>query len=191
MQPRAGERRSAGMRRPVALVIALTLPLSACSSTPTPTPPGSGTQPGPTAPELASGTVSGHGMTLSVTAEPAVVRAGAPIEVEAVVTNDGAGPIVLSGSGSGLVFFSVTRVDDGLTSGPPGMTLDCVQHVMAPGEPNVVPFSKSGGWSDDDPNAAFLRIYFAEPELTLPSGTWRIDVTTAADRGTLGVGPAM
>ena len=44
-------------------------------------------------------------MTLSVAAEPAVVAAGQPIEVEAMITNDGPEPIVLSGSGSGFVFF--------------------------------------------------------------------------------------
>lgn len=156
---------------------------AACSAIPTPTPLGSGLRPGPTAPELASGTVSEQGMTLSVTAEPAVVAAGAPIEVEATVTNDGDAPIELSGSGSGFVFFSVTRIEDGLTSGEPAVTDDCAPHVVPVGEPIVVPFAKSGGWSEDDPNAAFLRTYFADPELTLPAGTWRIDVSTAATIG--------
>ena len=85
----------------------------------------------------------------------------------------------------------MTRVEDGLTSGPPAMTSDCVQHVVVPGEPNVVPFSKSGGWGEDDPNAAFLRTYFSEPELTLPSGTWRIDVSTAATIGDGCIGPQL
>jgi hypothetical protein len=190
MEPVAPVRRSGGVQRLV-LSVVVALVMAACSLTPTPTPLGSGTQPGPTAPELAAGTVSGHGMTLSASAEPAVVAAGAPVVVEAVVTNDGAEPIVLSGSGSGFVFFSVTRLDDGLTSGPPGMTMDCVQHVVAPGVPTVVPFSKSGGFSPDDPNAAFLRTYFSEPELSLPSGTWRIDVTTVATIGDGCSGPPL
>ena len=41
----------------------------------------------------------------------------------------------------------------------------------------MVPFSKSGGFSPEDPNANFMAAYFAAPELTLPPGTWRIDVT--------------
>lgn len=182
MEPTRPIRRWDGVQR-LTLLAAAALVLAACSVIPTPSPLGSGLQPGPTAPELASGTVSGHGMTLSVTAEPAVVSAGARIQVEAVVANDGPEPIVLSGSGSGFVFFSVTRVEDGLTSGEPVMTDDCAPHVVNPGEPIAVPFAKSGGWSEDDPNAAFLRTYFAEPELTLPSGTWRIDVMTAATIG--------
>lgn len=182
MEPGRPARRSGGVQRPV-LSLAIALIVGACSAAPTPTPLGSGIQPGPTAPELASGTVSGQGLTLSATVEPAVVAAGQRIEVEAVVTNDGLEPIVLSGSGSGFVFFSVTRIEDGLTSGEPAMTGDCATHVVTPGEPVVVPFSKSGGWSEDDPNAAFLRTYFSEPELSLPSGTWRVDISTAATMG--------
>ncbi|HSJ00576.1 MAG TPA: hypothetical protein VLA59_09355 [Patescibacteria group bacterium] len=176
------------MHRLISLA-SLAVVVAACSVTPTPTPLGSGLQPGPTAPERAAGTVSGHGMTLSAAAEPAVVAAGERIEVEATVTNDGAEPIVLSGSGSGFVFFSVTRVEDGLTSGEPVMTDDCAPHVVNPGEPIAVPFAKSGGWSEDDPNAAFLRTYFSEPELSLPSGTWRIDVTVHATMGEGCTGP--
>ena len=35
------------------------------------------------------------------------------------------------------------------------------------------------------------RMYFADPELTLPTGTWRIDVTTAGNhrRGVHGARP--
>jgi hypothetical protein len=115
-----------------------------------------------------------------VTAEPAVVTVGDPIEVEAVLTHDRPGQLVLLGSGSGIVFFSVTRLEDGLTSGPPGWRLDCRDHTLPAGEPTVVPFSKSGGIIPDDPNADFLETYFADPTLSLPPGTWRIDVTTGA-----------
>jgi hypothetical protein len=184
MQLMPGERRLGGVHRLVSLV-SLAMLLAACAPAPTPTPLSSAAVPGPTVPELAAGTVSGHGMTLSVTAEPAMVAAGQPIEVEAIVTNDGAEPLVLSGSGAGFVFFSVTRIEDGLTSGQPAATADCVPHVLPPGEPLLVPFSKSGGFSPDDPNADFLSTYFSEPELTLPPGTWRIDITTS---GTLGEG---
>jgi hypothetical protein len=190
MQLDARERRSVDMQRMV-LSSLVALLVTACSQSPTPTPLGSLSEPGPTAPELAAGTVSGHGMTLSTAAEPAVVAAGERIDVEATVTNDLADPILLSGSGSGFVFFSVTRVEDGLTSGPPVWTDDCVPHVIPPGEPIVIPFAKSGGWSEDDPNVAFLRTYFSEPELSLPSGTWRIDVTVHGNIGEGCTGPAV
>ena len=184
MQLLPGERRLGGVHRLVSLP-SVALLLAACVVTPTPTPIGPSAVAGPTARELASGIVSADGLTLSVTAEPATVPAGQPIQVEAIVTNDGAEPLVLSGSGAGFVFFSVTRMEDGLTSGPPVMTGDSAPHVLQPGEELVVPFSKSGGFSPDDPNADFLSTYFSQPELTLPSGAWLIDVSTA---GTLGEG---
>jgi hypothetical protein len=159
--------------------------LAACSIVPTPTAIGPPDGPGPSVPELAAGTVTEDGITLSVTAEPAVVRAGAPIAVRAVLEHDRPDPLIVSGSGSGIVSFSVTRLEDGLTSGLPAMTSDCVPHELPPGAPLVVPFSKSGGSSPDDPNADFLELYFADPDLTLPAGAWRIDVAT---HGLLGEG---
>jgi hypothetical protein len=169
-----------GRMRHLAAFLSMALLIVACMAAPS-----------PSAPELSSGSVSGHGMTLAVTARPAAVAAGQHIEVEAVVTNDGSEPIMLSGSGSGFVLFSVTRVSDGLTSGEPLTTGDCVRHVVPVGEPTIVPFSKSGGWSEGDPNAAFLRTYFSEPELSLPPGVWRIDVTTLGNLGEDCTGPQL
>jgi len=152
--------------------------LAACGPSPGPTQIGPPDAPGPSVPELAAGEVTDDGITLAVTAEPAVVSAGEAIEVEAVLTHDRREPLTLVGSGSGIVFFSVTRLEDGLTSGSPGWRLDCRQHILPAGEPTVVPFSKSGGIDSEDPNAEFRERFFADPELTLPPGTWRIDITT-------------
>lgn len=179
MQPRARERRSAGMRRPVALVIAFTLPLSACSSTPTSTPVGSGTQPGPTAPELASGVATQGDFTLSVVVMPAVAATNQVIEVTGSITNGGPEPLTVSGPGSGVVFFSVTRLEDGVSSGPPVIEGDCTPHEFPTGEPVDFSFKKSGAFTDEDADAGFRRSYFADPELRLPPGTWRIDISTA------------
>lgn len=181
MERDAALSRPAGVRIPLFSLLAAVF-LAACSAAPSPT---------PTAPDVAAGSASGQGVTLAVTAEPAVASPGQRLDVEAVVTNDGDEPLVLSGSGGGFVFFSVTRVEDGLTSGEPAWTDDCVPHVLAAEEPTVVPFAKSGGWSEEDPNADFLRTYFADPDLSLPEGTWRIDVATAATIGEACVGPRL
>ena len=63
------------------------------------------------------------------------------------------------------------------------MTSDCAPHLIPAAGSLDVPFAKSGGWSADDPNAAFLRAYFADPELRLPPGTWRVEASTAASIG--------
>jgi len=139
----------------------------------------------PSAPELSAGEVTQGGITLAATVAPAIVAAGEEINVLAELSHDRPEPLVVSGSGSGIVFFSVTRLEDGLSSGTPLANSDCTRHELPQGEAVVVPFSKSGGWSEDDPNADFLRTFFSEPELTLPPGTWRIDITT---EGTLGEG---
>ena len=165
----------------ICLVAATALALSACRAGPSPS------EVPPSAPELTAGQVTEGDITLAVTAEPVMVRAGQPIRVEAVLTHDQPEPLVVSGSGSGIVFFSVTRLEDGLTSGPPVMTSDCGRHELPAGKPLVVPFFKSGGYSPGDPNAEFMEIYNATPDLTLPVGTWQIDVTA---HGTLGEGCA-
>lgn len=129
----------------------------------------------------------GSGLTLVVTAERPVVAAGEEIVVEASLSHDQPEPVTVSGSGTGLVFFSVTRLEDGLSSGPPAMPGDCVPHQLPAGVSTHYSFAKSGGWSPDDPNAEFMEIYHSDPALTLPAGTWRIDVTAV---GTLGEGCA-
>jgi hypothetical protein len=83
----------------------------------------------------------------------------------------------LAGSGSGLVVVSMTQLDGPLQIAGGG-TDDCVGYSIAPGEPIVKPYVKSGGWSADDPNAAFYGAFFADPLLRLPRGTWRVFATT-------------
>jgi hypothetical protein len=156
--------------------LAAILLLAACGFGPSPVP-------SPSTPELVAGTVTEHGITLAAIARPAVVPAGQPIEVEATLTHDRPGPLVVSGSGMGIVFFSVTRLEDGLGSGPPIMDLGCGRHELPAGEPLVVPFFKSGGYSRGDPNADFMEFYNSSPELSLPTGTWRIDVITSGSLG--------
>jgi len=156
---------------------ALALALAACGGVPpSPTQIGPPDAPGPSVPAVGSGTVSDGAITLSAVAEPVVVAPGEIIEVTATLSNDGPEDVEIFGSGTGIVFFSVTRLEDGLTSGPPGMNGDCSPHPLTAGERTEVPFSKNGGYSPEDPNAAFMEAYLAEPELTLPAGTWRIDV---------------
>lgn len=127
--------------------------------------------------------VTRQGLTLTAAAEPATVAAGEVIDVTATLAVDGPADLELSGSGSGIVFFSVTRLEDGLGSGPPISTGDCARHLIRADEPMVVPFQKSGGYSPGDANAEFMEIYNSAPELTLPAGTWRIDVTTSGNVG--------
>jgi hypothetical protein len=131
--------------------------------------------------EPAVAEAEGQGFVLTLRAEDPTVRQGQEIHVAATIASQD-GDAVLTGSGSGIVFFSVTRLEDGLTSGPPGWRLDCREHVV-PDEPMEIPFAKSGGIIGNEPHVGFLRSYFADPDLTLPAGTWRIDAMTHGSIG--------
>lgn len=168
-------------------VVALGLVLASCAvQPPAPTAPSPAAE---SSPNLVSETVTEGGFTLAATADPASAVAGAPIDVNAVLTHDRAGPLIVFGSGSGIVFFSVTREEDGLSSGPALMTGDCSRHELA--AETVVPFFPSGGYSRGDPNAEFMEAYQQAPELTLPAGTWRIDVATSGSLGEGCTGPRL
>lgn len=171
MQRIGRSRRLAGVR--LTLILALLAFLAGCGSP----------EQSPTTPLTSTGTVTANGVTLAAVAEPATVRPGEVIEVTATLSHEAPGDLELSGSGSGIVFFSVTRLEDGLTSGPPVSTGDCARHILLEGEPLTLPFEKSGGFAPDDPNAEFMEVYNATPELRLPTGTWRIDVATSANIG--------
>lgn len=178
MELRVGNRRSGGMRHLTALLPVVLL-LAACAADSSPTPIGSDAVPGPTDPELASGVATQGDLTLSVMAMPAVAQTNEVIGVTAQIANAGSEPLTVSGPGSGVVFFSVTRLEDGLSSGPPVMEDDCTPHEFRPDQPVTFPFKKSGAFTDEDRDADFRRSYFADPELRLPAGVWRVDVTTA------------
>lgn len=161
-------------RRAIAL---LALLLAACSAMPAPSDAPASIGPLPSAaPPSARATVGG--ITLTLEAQSGPVTAGDEIAVWATLEHDRPGDLTVFGSGSGIVFFSVTRLEDGLTSGPPVHTDDCATHILPAGGRTTIPFFKSGGFSPEDPNADFLEIYFGESELSLPAGTWRIDATT-------------
>lgn len=181
------------------VVVALGLVLASCAvQPPAPTALSPAAESSPTAaaessptssPDLASEAVTEGGITLAATAEPATAVAGMPIDVNAVLTHDRAGRLIVSGSGSGVVFFSVIREEDGLSSGPSVMTDDCSRHELA--AETIVPFFPSNGYSADDPDVDFKRAYQQSPELRLPAGTWRIDVATSGSLGEGCSGPLL
>ncbi len=175
------ERPAAMHQIPFAVLLALAV--AACGALPAPTEIGPPEVPGPSVPAVATGAVRNGDLTLSAVAEPVEVAAGRVIHVTATLANEGVEDVEISGSGTGIVYFTVTRLEDGLTSGPPFMDGDCRSYPLSAGERTEVPFRKSGGYSPDDPNAAFMDAYYADPELTLPAGTWKIEVAAYGSIG--------
>jgi hypothetical protein len=66
--------------------------------------------------------------------------------------------------------------------------LPCGSYTMQQGVPVVAQFQKSGGWSHSDPLAPFWTAYFADPDLRLPPGTWRISVRASFSLGSCSSG---
>jgi hypothetical protein len=116
-------------------------------------------------------------------------RTGNVIHVIATLRYEGAGATTIWGSGAGPVGFTVVRVDDGLTPGEPGFRLDCQSHPFRAGDPVTYPFRKSGGFTQNAPNLDFVESYFDDPELHLPTGTWRVIAMTAGSLGECGGPP--
>jgi hypothetical protein len=79
----------------------------------------------------------------------------------------------LSGSGTGLVAFRFRDLS-GNRLVEPAWTADCKHYLLAAGDPIDSEITKSGGWSEDEPNADFYRAFFADPDLHLPGGDWEI-----------------
>jgi hypothetical protein len=145
-----------------AIVLAL---VAACGEAPTPS--------GPTGqPIVVEGRDAGFALSMRVGSD--VVDAGAPIDVSANLTWEGAAPAAtIWGSGSGPVSYGLEQLGGQIKV--IGMyTADCAKHDYARLVPDAVPFQKTGGFSADDPNAGFFRTYFADPVLRLPAGHWKV-----------------
>lgn len=153
--------------RAILLVLALSLSVASCGS--------DGLAPEAPSPVVAQ--VENAGFILEVTLPRQQFGTSDAIPIQTTLTWTGAAPKgQLWGSGSGPVSFLLTEV------GPPrramggAMTLDCTSTDFPRGVATPVPFAKSGGWDDTDPNTDFYRAWFADPILRLPAGRWQLTV---------------
>jgi hypothetical protein len=140
---------------------------------------------GPTIPDEPTGPpISGQPLTdedadasfrLTLRTDQDRYRAGQEIQVLATLTYLGpADAVVARGSSNpGLIGFAVES-DDPPIRVSPAFTTDCGQHPMSRGVAVEYPLAKSGGYSRDEPFAAFFLDYFDSEELRLPAGTWTI-----------------
>lgn len=111
---------------------------------------------------------------LAIGSPKAQWAAGEAIDIRAVLTYVGPGQgAEYFGSGSGPLTFGLREI--GGTRHLEGfMELDCSRHAMRSHEPLVVSQFKTGGYSADDPSAAFYEHLLADPLLRLPPGQWEL-----------------
>jgi hypothetical protein len=133
--------------------------------------------------EVVSNTIVEGDYQLTITSPRATWGTDEPIEVEATLKYLGAEPeVTLRGSGSGLIGFSLEELTGDRIMGA-AANADCAQHTISPSEPISTPFIKSGGYSPEDPDAAFWEAFFAEPDLYLPAGEWEFIAAATFDDG--------
>jgi len=112
--------------------------------------------------------------SLRIRAESASYRFGEGIQVTAWLTYSGPKEREeLAASFSGIVLYSWEQLDGPLRR-EAGYRLNCQSYAINRGQPIRIPFAKSGAFSGEDPDAAFWRQYFADPDFHLPVGRYRI-----------------
>ena len=120
---------------------------------------------------------------LTISAPRTVWRTDEVIELGATLEYFGTPrETTLRGSGSGPVVFSLVELTGERRMGA-AYTSDCATHVIGVDDPIVTPYQKSGGYSADEPDAAFWEAFFADPELHLPPGQWRVTAEALFDDG--------
>ena len=137
--------------------------LAGCSSEPSaePTPP--------------TAVAQGNGYILAMALPADRFAEGDAIDVRTTLTWTGPAPKgVIWGSGSGMVAFSFAELTGRYRTIGAVTTDDCAKHEFAQGIATPIPFGKSGGWTDEDPDAPFFEAFFRDPQLHLPPGRWRI-----------------
>jgi hypothetical protein len=172
------------------LMVALALLLAACGG-PVPTPGASpDALPGATAP-LPSDPPSGGEPQASDTSGPFQLTFVLPrttwsseeaITGKAVLSLTEGRATAISGPGRGLLAFAFREVGGTHEMGP-GWTMDCASHPLAAGQPIESGITKSGGFTDEQPDAGFYRSFFWDPLVHLPAGTWDITATTEFSEG--------
>jgi hypothetical protein len=174
------------VRRRMAIALVLCA-VAACGQSPEPSPTGQTPEPSLTGqtpepsltgqPIVVEGRNAGFALSMRIGSD--VVDAGAPIDISAILVWEGAEPsATIWGSGSGPVSFGLKEIGGDLEMGG-AMTLDCAMRDFVRLVPEAIPYHKSGGFTGEDPNAAFYRTFFADPVLRLPAGRWK--VTAIAD----------
>lgn len=123
-----------------------------------------------------------RGLLLTISAPRQVWGAGQPIEVSSEFSYLGPGAKEVWGPGPGPhVGFDVVELT-GDRKMQAAWLLACQSWLMTR-LPITTPFHKGGGYSADDPDAAFYRQFFADPEFRLPAGRWQITATAPFSLG--------
>lgn len=100
---------------------------------------------------------------------------GEPIAISTTLTSIGTAPTTtVTHAGGNIVAFGIEQLDGPLDAGPL-RRMSCTAQVVSSGDVASVPFSKSGGYAQDDPLAPMWSAWLHDPAVRPPVGIFRID----------------
>lgn len=124
--------------------------------------------------DVLTGTARDELFELTIKADRGRYQADEPIEVSSVLRYVGAAEqTTVSSHGAGMVAFSIEQLDGPMDAGP-GRDFSCGEFEYRTGQLERIRFQKSGGFDTEEPLAGFWRAFFADPDLRLPEGHYRI-----------------
>jgi hypothetical protein len=102
---------------------------------------------------------------------------GEPIRAVGAVTYGGELPsVVVAADANGLITFTTRQLDGPLRMG--GVSRLMIEgYELVAGHPHEEAFTKTVGFTADDPDAALYQAWFDDPVFWLPAGRWEIDAT--------------
>jgi hypothetical protein len=161
----------------VCVAVALALMAAACAGS---NPPSSAASPAASAARVASD-VSGP-FQLTFELPRTTFTTDEAIEGRATLAVVGRAPIAFGSSGGGPFVFDFAEITGRRRVGG-AMTADCAPYRLEPGKPMTSAITKSGGFSADDPDAAFYRSFLQDPIVKLPAGDWTITAVASLVEG--------
>ena len=120
---------------------------------------------------------------------------GEPIDIEAAltyVTEELPGGVQIGhalGADDGPLGFGIEEPVIGELRLTPGTRDACARTILVPGEPLAAAFTKSAGWSGDDPSSDDYRAFVLDPVLRLGVGTWHVYAVASFSLGDCGPDP--
>jgi hypothetical protein len=108
-----------------------------------------------------------------LTADGSDFQSDQPITVQAALGYRGDFSTITVSGASEFIVFGIEQLD-GLFETTPISALMCGEQTLQSGVPYVRPFYKIGGYSNSDPEVERYRAWFADSQLRLPPGTYRI-----------------
>jgi len=102
--------------------------------------------------------------------------AGETVDCYAILEYVGGADSITIHSSDPLVYFTIKG---SVFKGDYAVNDVLITTTLIKGEPVRYDFVKSGGYSKNDPNAAFWESWFSDPEVRLPSGEFTISATVS------------